>query len=117
MAGLDKTQVAGWIKQIDLLPSGDSVQESLRRALVERWAEVDMTGLMAEASKPPSNYNYGVQANYWMITNTAFRALAAKNPDEAWAKAGRMGQAGYSAKSSVLAELALSDPAAGSNHR
>ena len=114
VARLDKAQVAGWIKQIDLLPSGDPVQESLRRALVERWAEVDMAGLMAEASKPPSNYGYGGnQANYWVVTNTAFRALAAKNPEEAWAKAGRMGQAGYSAKSAVLAELALTNPAAG----
>ena len=93
---LDQAQVAGWIKQIDLLPSGDAVQESLRSALIERWAEVDMAGLMAEASKPQSYYDYGYganRANFRVVTNTVFRALAAKNPDEAWAKAGRLGQA------------------------
>ena len=110
VAKLDKKQVASWLKQIDLLPFGDSVQESLRRSLIERWGEVDMAGLMLEAGKPG---NFGGKANQWIVMDTAFRALAAKNPEEAWEKAKRMGQSGYAAKQAILSELALTNPAAG----
>lgn len=113
VAKLNRAQIASWLHEIDLLPRGDSVQETMRNALVERWAEVDFSGLMAEAIKPQAGYNGRDQMNHWRIVDTAFRLLAVKNPQEAWEKSSHLGQMGYQAKNAIMGELALSNPEAG----
>ncbi len=58
-------------------------------------------------------YSSQISTTVLIMSDTAFRAMAAKNPTAAWEQATKLGQRGMSAKSSILSELALHNPTEG----
>lgn len=86
--------------------SGSPGQWELVSAVFERWAELDTEGLLTKARETGGNRGIG-----WTGINAAFRQLALRDPEEAWARAGDIGPMSYSAKSAVLSTLGETDPA------
>ena len=84
--------------------SGDPRQWDLLSSAYERWADLDVEGLVTAAQRS------GDQMMSYRGMQAAFRKLAELDPDRAWARANDLGPVTSAVRQSVLSTLATREP-------